>query len=341
MKLTYISDIDKDMKRLDKFLSSKITDLSRGQIQQLIKKGSVLLNGKAQTDCSYKLFDKDEIEISYDLKSDFPSISIEAEEIPLNIVYEDDYIIVLNKQAGITVHPAIGSYSGTLVNALMNHTNGNLADKNKADFRPGIVHRIDKETSGLLVIAKTNEALINLQKQFEHHSIHRVYTAICFGKPKEESGRIETLIGKSYKNPQKQSIIRDTGYLTQKQKVKNFKNAITNYELKALYEWGSSASNSAISVINCKLETGRTHQIRVHLTSIGMPIIGDKLYGNSEKRIKSITNLELREEMQKIERQMLHAKELGFIHPITNEKLFFTSNLPDDMQDFINFLKNM
>ncbi|MDR2933861.1 MAG: RluA family pseudouridine synthase [Rickettsiales bacterium] len=316
--------------RLDKFLSSVINDISRSQIQTLIKSGVVKIADASITDCSHKLQGGETISIKYNVEKDFAKMSTAAENIPLNIVFEDDAIIVLNKPAGMTVHPAPGSPDGTLVNALMHHTKGALAtnpdDISAMTFRPGIVHRIDKETSGLLVIAKTTPALIDLQKQFEIHSIHRVYTAISFGKPRKNSDRLETFVSRGV-DSKKQIVVRQI-------KGKSVRKAITNYE--AIRIFNMVQNNQFITVYRCRLETGRTHQIRVHMTYIGTPIIGDKLYGNNEKRIKGFSTKH-QPELQKISRHLLHATELGFVHPITKEELFFKSELPNDMQDFINF----
>ncbi len=334
MDFKFEKNINQQSMRLDKFLSGVIDDISRSQIQQLIKSGVVKIAGAPISDCSHKLQGGETVSIIYDAEKDFVKMSTQSENIPLNIVYEDDAIIVLDKPAGMTVHPAPGSPSGTLVNALMHHTKGVLAtnpdDISAMTFRPGIVHRIDKETSGLLVIAKTTPALLDLQKQFEVHSIHRVYTAVCFGKPRKNSDRLETFVARGA-NSKKQIVIRYS-------KEKNARKAVTNYD--AANTFHLVKNNQFITVYRCKLETGRTHQIRVHMTYIGTPVVGDKLYGNNEKRIKSF-NAAHQTELQKITRHLLHATELGFVHPTTKKELFFKSELPRDMQEFIAFCKSV
>lgn len=323
-------DISDKKIRLDKYLSSKINDISRGQIQYLIKNNHVYINNSIVNDCNYKLVSELNITVDYD-KSDFAQISLAPYDIPLHILYEDDDVVVINKPSGLVVHPSPGSLDKTLVNALMFYTNGNLAHglNNTAidSFRPGIVHRIDKDTSGVLVVAKTTSALINLQKQFEDHSIHRIYYALCFGKPKVLSDRIETMI--AY-NPKTQKQIVHRIY-----KGKKTRTAITNYETVNIF----NINNKYISLIRLKLETGRTHQIRVHMNHIGNPVIGDKIYGDFQKSIKGY-DIKTQRILNSIERHLLHASELGFIHPRTKNYLIFKSDLPSDMEGLINFCKN-
>ncbi len=325
-----IKVISEFTERLDKFLSSKLLDLSRNQVQFLIKNKRVQVNNKLITDCDYKVYSTNDITVEYDA-SDFMKMSIEAEDISLNIIYEDETIIVLNKPAGVVVHPAPGNYNKTLVNALMHHTNGNLAYNVNNDpmsgLRPGIVHRIDKETSGILVVAKTTLALLSLQKQFEEHDIHRVYYALCFGRPKKISDRIETMI--AYNSKTKKQIVHR---IFQKKKSRI---AITNYEIVDTFDM----NDKFVSLIRCKLETGRTHQIRVHMSYIGHPLIGDKLYGNNEQQLKKY-DIKCQQFLKSVSRHMLHAAELGFVHPITKQFMSFTSDLPDDMKNLINFCKS-
>jgi pseudouridine synthase, RluA family len=290
-----------ERQRLDKFLSLKMSDYSRSQIQDMIKKGNVSLNDKILKS-SYKVVNGDNIEVIID---DPISTDILPEDIPLNIVYEDSDVIVVNKPSGMIVHPSSGIYSQTLVNALLYHCH-DLSGINGVQ-RPGIVHRIDKETSGLLMVAKNDKAHQSLSEQLANHTVTRRYVALVHGVIPHDYGRIEAPIGRDVKDRQKMCCTD-----------KNSKEAITNFKVLERFE--------NMTLVECRLETGRTHQIRVHMAYIGYPVYGDPKYG---KRKDDITY-----------GQYLHAKILGFIHPSTNEEMLFDSELPDYFKEKINELRS-
>lgn len=285
--------------RVDKYLSEQITDRSRSFITTLIKDGNVLVNDKV-INKSYVLKDNDIVKA---IVPEAVEYTAEAEDIPINVVYEDCDLIVVNKPKGMVVHPAHGNYTGTLVNALLHHCKGQLSGINGV-LRPGIVHRIDKNTSGLLVVAKNDIAHNSLAEQFKEHSVNREYRAIVYGKFKEAEGRVDLPIGRDQNDRKKMSVT-----------YKNSKNAVTNY--KVLEEFKD------FTYISCVLETGRTHQIRVHMTHIGHPLAGDDVYGPK----KVIKNLE---------GQCLHAKTLGFVHPVSGKYMEFDSDLPTYFTDFLS-----
>ena len=296
----YIFTVDADAGlRIDKFLSEQIGDRSRSFISNLIKEGNVLVNDKAVSK-SYVIKENDFIKATVPEAVEYIA---EAENLPLNVVYEDTDLIVVNKPKGMVVHPAAGNYSGTLVNALMYHCKGQLSGINGV-LRPGIVHRIDKNTSGLLVVAKNDIAHNSLAAQLKEHSVKREYRAIAYGRFKESEGRVDLPIGRDTNDRKKMTVT-----------YKNSKNAVTNY--KVLEEL------NGYSYISCVLETGRTHQIRVHMAHLGHPLAGDDVYG--PKKIITALN-----------GQCLHAKTLGFIHPVTGEYMEFDSPLPVYFEDFLN-----
>ena len=284
--------------RIDKYLSEQISDRSRSFISTLIKDGNVLVNNKAVSK-SYIVKDNDIVKASVPEAVEYIA---EAEDIPLDIVYEDCDLIVVNKPKGMVVHPAPGNYSGTLVNALLHHCKGRLSGINGV-LRPGIVHRIDKNTSGLLVVAKNDISHNSLAEQLKEHSIKREYRAVAYGRFKELQGRVDLPIGRDQTDRKKMTVTH-----------KNSKNAVTNYfVLEEL---------NGFSYIKCVLETGRTHQIRVHMSHLGHPLAGDEVYG--PKKVISALN-----------GQCLHAKTLGFIHPISGEYMEFDSELPDYFTEFL------
>ncbi len=297
--------------RLDKALADS-TELSRARIQALIADGQVTVDGHRATSASAKVAEGTTFTIQVPA-----AIEPEAkpQDIPLDIVFEDDHLVVVNKPAGMVVHPAAGNADGTLVNALLHHCAGQLSGIGGV-ARPGIVHRIDKDTSGLLVVAKSDAAHEGLAAQFADHSIHRRYLAICGGNPQPASGTIEGRIGRSDVNRKKMAVLE--------KKSSRGKHAITHY--KRLQHLADSA------LLECRLETGRTHQVRVHCASIGHALLGDPLYGKTPKPLKSLL-LELN-----FARQALHAAELGFFHPISKENLRFEAELPDDMRELIDEL---
>lgn len=304
--------------RIDLYIANVVENATRSRIQKLIKAELVTVNGNI-VKANYIISPNDHIQLKIPV-TPRPE-NAEPEDIPLDIIYEDDYLIILNKPAGIVVHPSLGNYTGTLVNALLNHTQ-KLSEFNEPG-RPGIVHRIDKDTSGLLLIAKDEVTHAKLAKQFANHSIEREYWAVCWGIFKDKKGEVIGNIARSKKDRKIFTVSEDEG-----------KHAHTFYEVIEEYEFAS--------LIKLKLKTGRTHQIRVHMNHIKHPIFGDPTYngrrinyGSDLPKMKSrIDNL-----LKIIERQALHAKTLGFVHPVSNEKVFFNSELPDDISELIENLK--
>lgn len=292
--------------RLDKFLSELLTDLSRSTITNLIDTGAILVNSICVAK-NYKLKGNEEIVVNLPEPRNYDEVI--PENIPLNIVYEDNDLLVVNKPKGMVVHPAVGNYTGTLVNALMYHCKDSLSGINGV-LRPGIVHRIDKNTSGLLIVAKNDVAHKGLAEQIKEHSFSRCYEAVATGHFKAMSGTIDAPIGRHSVDRKKMTVTD-----------KNSRNAITHYNVIAEYK--------GYSHISCKLETGRTHQIRVHTSYLGHPIAGDTVYGGKDLS------------KQWFEGQCLHAKMIGFVHPITNEYMEFNSELPEYFAKFLDYLKNI
>ena len=309
-------------KRVDQFITEQLPSFSRTKISKLVKEGALLINNKPVNENAKKIVTGDNIylEVPEPVVTD-----TKAQDIKLNIIYEDQDLLVINKPIGMVVHPGAGNADGTLVNALLYHCKGNLSGIN-GELRPGIVHRIDKDTSGLLVVAKNDVTHKELAKQFEDHSITRSYLAFVWGMLKPTSGRIETLIGRSRYNRQKMSTDVGRG-----------KNAITSYKTLEIYK-GTNIPD--ISLVECILETGRTHQIRVHLSHKGNPIIGDPTYG---KKIKKIRNIDpgFEKLLNDITFQALHAKSLGFIHPKSKNKKLFVQDLPKRLLDFKKYLDKL
>jgi len=298
-------------KRLDVFLSGHTSGLSRAGVQRLIEKGAVTVNGK-HAKPSLKIRPGDTID--WDVPKPAP-LEIEGEPIPLEVLYEDESLLVLNKPAGIVVHPAPGHWSGTLVNALLHHIQqgpdrGRLSGIGGRE-RPGLVHRLDKGTSGVMVIAKTDAAHRGLSKEFKDHTIHRVYLALITGAVKGSRGRVELAIGRDSKNRQKISA-RTTAP----------RQAVTEFQV--IERFGKTAA-----LVEVRPQTGRTHQIRVHLASIGHPVLGDETYGG--RKVCEVND-------QPISRPMLHARTLGFTHPITGKYLEYSAPPPPDMEDILKRL---
>ncbi len=309
-------------KRLDVFLAKNLENFTRSYLKKLIGKKKVKVNGKIIITPSTKIKKNDKITIdtiSLEVKKIIPK------KIYLNIVYEDKDVIVLNKPKGMVVHPGAGNYENTLVNALAYKYKKNLSNIN-GDLRPGIVHRIDKDTSGLLVVAKNNLSHSNLSEQFSKHLIKRKYQCLIWGVIRPLNGRIETLISRHKKNRQLMTVSEFNG-----------KKAITNYKTLKVF---NIKDVPKISLIECELETGRTHQIRVHIKYKGSSILGDKQYGKKNLKFKKI-NVEFLEKLHKIDGQTLHAQSLGFMHPIKKKFLIFNSNLPEDFKKILNFLNNL
>ena len=278
--------------RIDSFLSGK-TEFTRTRIQQLIKEHNITVNGKA-TKSSYKIEKDDEIVIEV---PEAETTEIKPENIKIDIVYEDSYIAVINKQAGLVVHPAHGHYSGTLVNAILYHIK-DLSGIN-GEIRPGIVHRLDKDTSGLIVIAKNDKVHAALTEMFQEKKIKKTYLAILKGKLNKSEGKVVTQIGRDKNDRKKMAVIDD---------ITKGKNAITNYRV--------ISQNNLFTLVKVNIETGRTHQIRVHMRYLGYPILGDSVYGRKDNE----------------KRQMLHAYRLEFLHPVTGNPMKFTGEIPEDFK---------
>lgn len=300
-RTVFIVDEKEQGTRIDKYLSQALEEKSRSFIQGLIEKDSILVNNKI-IKSNYKLKPLDRIEVTL---PEAELLKVEPENIKLNILYEDKDIIVVNKAQGMVVHPAPGNYNGTLVNALLFHCK-DLSSINGV-IRPGIVHRIDKDTSGVLVIAKNDDAHNKLSEQLKDHSMKREYYALIEGRLKNDSGTIDKPLGRNKKDRLKMGIVEDG------------KRAVTHYEVIERY--------NGYTLIKCILETGRTHQIRVHMASIGFPLVGDPLYGFKRQKFK-------------VQGQILHAKTLGFIHPAQNKYIEFTTELPEYFKDIIDKLRN-
>ncbi len=307
--------------RVDILINKREKLISRTRIKNLILKEKLKLNNKVITSPSKKVFVGDNLI----LKIPEPQqASLKPFNFKLEIIYEDEDLLVINKPAGIIMHPGAGNYDKTIVNALINHDKNSLSNIGD-QLRPGIVHRIDKNTSGLVVIAKNNKTHEHLSKQFSDHSITRVYQLLIWGKLRPSSGKIDTYITRSSKNRQLMEVSRSKG-----------KKAITNYKTIEIFE---NDKTPLLSLVECKLETGRTHQIRVHMTYLGNSIVGDNKYKKKYKKIKNV-NLKLVTTISKLDRQFLHAKTLGFIHPKTNEEMIFSSNLPKELDYLLKMLRN-
>ena len=309
-------------KRLDIFLSDNLSQFTRSFIKKLIENRQVMLNNKISLSPSTKVKYKDLIIANIIEKN---NKIINPKKIDLNIIYEDRSILVIDKPKGMVVHPGAGNYENTLVNALIYKYKKNLSDINGL-LRPGIVHRIDKETSGLLVIAKNNFAHSNLGYQFSKHTIERKYLCLAWGVVRPLSGKIVTLITRDKKNRQLMTVSEING-----------KEAITNYKTIKVF---NVKDIPKISLIECKLETGRTHQIRVHLKYKGASLLGDKQYGKKNVKFKKINN-EFFVKLNNLSGQALHAKTLGFIHPDTKKRMNFDSSLPDGFKKILSLLENL
>ena len=308
--------------RLDVTLVKLLPSLSRSNLKKIIELKQVKINNSIIDSASKKLKENDNIEINLINKDE---IQILPANIKLSIVYEDKDILIINKPAGMVVHPGAGNYTNTLVNALIYKYKKKLSNIN-GSIRPGIVHRIDKETSGLLVVAKNNNAHSNLGKQFSDHTIKRTYQALCWGVLRPLNGRIETLIGRSRKNRQLMSVTEISG-----------KKAATNYTTVKMFEIKDIPK---ISFIECELETGRTHQIRVHMAYKKCSLLGDQQYGKKNLKFKKI-NENFENKLKILNRQALHAKSLGFIHPTTKKFMSFESKLPQDFKKILDLLNKL
>lgn len=304
--------------RLDKFIADSSVAMSRTRIQQLIETGMIHLIPERVVSAAMKVKRGDRVIITIPAAVAADPI---AQKIPLDIIYEDDCLLVLNKPAGLVVHPAPGHADSTLVNALLAHCGDSLSGIGGVK-RPGIVHRLDKDTSGLMVAAKTDQAHHALTEQFADRSLSRTYQAVVWGRPSPATGTIQTLIGRDLKNRQKMAVVTHNG-----------REAITHYKTLSTFQL-SQETRLSISLVECTLATGRTHQIRVHMRHMGYPIIGDPLYGHLPKGIKKIWP-----EIQEFcSRQLLHAIFIKFIHPYSKQLVSFSSPLAQDM---VYFLKNV
>jgi len=308
-------DNGQELMRMDKYLLNLIQNTSRNKIQYAAKAGCIIVNGKPEKQ-SYRVKQGDQITI---LMPNPPrDIEIIAEDIPLNILYEDDDLIIINKNAGLVVHPAYGNYTGTLVNALTYRFQGQRT-KTDEPVRPLLVHRIDKNTSGILVVTKNEEAQMKVAREFYNHTIERKYWALVWGDFHEDEGTIIAKVGRNLKDRLIMTTFPDDS--------EHGKHAVTHW--KVLERFGY------VTLIECQLETGRTHQIRVHMKSIGHPLFNDEVYGGDQV-LKGTTFTKYKQFVQNcfnlIPRQALHAKQLGLTHPTTEEALFFDSELPEDFQ---------
>ena len=295
-------EVEKDGKRIDAFLSEKLEDTSRVAVQRLIEKGKVLVNGKTVKP-SYKVQEGDNIQVEEEIPVE---VSLKAQEIPLDIIYEDKDIIVVNKPKGMVVHPANGNPDGTLVNAIMAICKDSLSGIG-GEIRPGIVHRLDKDTSGIIIIAKNDKAHINLSEQIKDHKVRKTYIALVRGIVKENEATINMPIGRSEKDRKKMAV------------TKKGKEAITHFKVLERYD--------KYTLLQVNIETGRTHQIRVHLSQIGYPIVGDEVYSNGKNEWN-------------VKGQCLHAKSLEFTHPITGETMFLEAKLPEYFENILKELEN-
>ena len=321
-------------KRLDKALSRDVpeeAELSRSQLTQLLAKGAIKINGVVTTEAKAKVVEGQEVEITVPQATEIEAV---AQNIPIQIVYEDDDVVVVNKPAGMVVHPAPGSPDGTLVNALLFHCADSLSGIG-GEKRPGIVHRIDKDTSGLLVVAKNDRAHHGLAEQFERHSVERYYRAICFGVPDANDPRVRGVRGVNFEAG---NIMKITTHLarhkTDRQRQAVFfeggRHAVTRVRIVEKY-----GQPESVTLVECWLETGRTHQIRVHMAHTGHGLIGDPVYGGKRKLSPKSIRPAVIEAINAFPRQALHAAVLGFEHPSTGKLMRFEADIPDDMADLI------
>jgi 23S rRNA pseudouridine1911/1915/1917 synthase len=307
--------------RVDVFINKKENKISRTRIKNLILNKKLKLNNQIIIDPSKKVSYGDTLEL---IIPEPKIASLTPYKYKLDIIYEDEDLIVINKPAGIVMHPGAGNFDKTIVNALINYDKNSLSNIGD-ELRPGIVHRIDKNTSGLIVVAKNNETHENLSIQFSKHSITRVYRLLIWGKVKPSKGKIETFITRSSKNRQMMEVSRTKG-----------KKAITNYKTIEIFE---NEYTPTLSLLECKLETGRTHQIRVHMNFMGNSIVGDDKYKKKFKKIKNI-NATLEKKLINLKRQFLHAQTIGFIHPKKNKEMIFNSILPQELEIILKMLRN-
>ncbi|MFY0644386.1 MAG: RluA family pseudouridine synthase [Bacteroidia bacterium] len=316
VQYSFTVDQKQEPLRIDKFLVNRITNATRSRIQQAISQSQVLVNGTV-VKANYKIRPQDQIEVRVD---ELPNeLLIKPEALHIDIVYEDDDLMIVNKKAGMVVHPGVGNHSGTLVNALAHYFNVEVDFEGK---RPWLVHRIDKNTSGLLVIAKNDQAMSHLAAQFKDHSISRKYVALVWGDFEEEEGTISTYIARDQYDRKRYTAVEEEG--------ERGKWAVTHYSVLEDFLF--------CSLIECRLETGRTHQIRVHMRHIGHSLFNDEMYGGN-KILKGVVFSKYKQFVDNcfmiLPRQALHAKSLGFVHPTTGKEMFFVSELPPDFEEVI------
>ncbi len=317
-----LADPNQGAMRLDKFVTDRIFKMTRNRVQNAIKAGLVFVNGTEQKS-NYKIRPDDRVELMMPRPFE-DSIKVVPDYVPLNIFHEDNDLIIINKPPGMVVHPGVGNYRRTLVNALAYYFKDLPVMEGNPENRPGLVHRIDKDTSGLMVIAKTEYAMFHLAKQFHAHSLHRRYQAIIWGEPQENEGTIKNYIARDPRFRKKMAVVEKDG-----------KWACTHWNvLERLYY---------VSHCEMRLETGRTHQIRVHMSNMGHPLFNDDRYGG-DRIVKGTVFSKYKQFVENtfnlIPRQALHAKEIGFVHPATNKEVFFTSDLPEDMTKCLDRWRN-
>jgi 23S rRNA pseudouridine1911/1915/1917 synthase len=301
--------------RLDKFIATNIQDLSRSRVKSLIESGHLKINGTIIKDCSLSVKQL----VEYELEVPSPTTSaMQATKMSIDVVYEDDHMLVINKPAGLTVHPGAGNYQDTLANGLLHYCKDNLSGIGGVE-RPGIVHRLDKDTSGLMVVAKNDTAHRKLSKQLSTRELSRIYLAIVWGVPSPAAGTIKVNLARSVRDRTKIMAVRAGG-----------REAITHYKMLKNY-------HDMASLIECKLETGRTHQIRVHLSHKGHALLGDQSYGNNSSKYAKIAKVVLSD----FKRQALHSTKIGFIHPATGDYMQFEVPVPEDMAGLIKALKEL
>ena len=319
--INFIVEESENFLRVDVLINKREELISRTRIKNLILKEKLKLNDEIIKSPSKKVITGDKLSLNIPEPEE---ASLKPYNFKLEIIHEDEDLLIINKPAGIIMHPGAGNYDKTIVNALMYYDKNSLSTIGD-ELRPGIVHRIDKNTSGLVVIAKNNETHENLSKQFSDHTITRVYQLLIWGKLRPSSGRIETFITRSSKNRQLMEVSQSKG-----------KQAITNYKTIETFE---NDKTPTLSLMECKLETGRTHQIRVHMTHMGNSIVGDDKYKKKYKKLKNI-DMGLESLISKLDRQFLHAKSLGFVHPKTKKEMVFSSILPQELNNLLKMLRN-
>ena len=315
---SFTIELPSEGKRIDKFLADSIEILSRTKIKEFIDNGALKLNGKSFKDCSYKVNIGDSIELS--AKEEIKEIFLSPKLMELNILHEDEHLMVLDKPCGLTVHPGAGNQDNTPVNGLLNYLGDSILKAGDVS-RPGIVHRLDKDTSGLMLVAKTSEAHVKLSEMIAAKEVLRIYHAFVYGMPAQKNGTIITQMGRSKREPKKRTVLRSGG-----------KTAITYYKL-------INSKHGQISLIECKLETGRTHQIRVHMDHIKCPVIGDQTYGRTKNFNLSTIDSEDKLMIKSFRRQALHSKRIEFIHPFTGELISLDSTYPADIMQLAMLFK--